>query len=181
MSVGRRRCARNRVWTRLAERSGGTRRAPMGTRREPVRALVIDDDTGLAEAILDALGAVGIFAWALRPTASSSPASVARTAVAFRPDVVLLDVVMPVDAERLLVALQARPELARTAYLGCSGHSARAGRLARRLDGFLHKPFDASELVDAVRGASRLRRPPPGSCRGAARPAAAVARGEDLP
>ena len=131
----------------------------MGTTREPLRVLVIDDDTALSEAILDALGARGIFAWSVRPTASSPPASVARTAATFRPDVVLLDIVMPIDTARLLTVLRGTPELSHAVFLGCSGHAALADDIAAKLDGFLHKPFDTTELLQAVTEAATLRRP----------------------
>lgn len=132
----------------------------METKHDPVRVLVIDDDSTLSEAILDALADRGIFASALRPTASSQPSSVAGAAAAFMPDVVLLDIVMPVDTGRLVAALRAHPKLASTVILGCSGHSVLADDLADQLDGFLHKPFDARELVDAVEEAASLRKRP---------------------
>lgn len=126
-------------------------------RTEPLRVLVIDDDTRLSEAILDALGTRGVFAWAVRPTASTAAAEIAQTAAAFRPDVVLLDIVMPVDTARLAGALRERPELAKTVFLGCSGHSALAEEISEHLDGFLHKPFDTVELLTAISEASRIR------------------------
>lgn len=132
----------------------------METKRDPVRVLVIDDDSNLSEAILDALSGRGFFASALRPTASSPAASVAGAAAAFLPDVVLLDIVMPVNTEKLVVALRAHPKLAQTVILGCSGHSALADEISQHLDGFLHKPFDTAELVEAVEEAASLRKRP---------------------
>ena len=135
----------------------------METKYEPLRVLVIDDDSTLSEAILDTLSARGIFASALRPTASATAASVAGAAAAFMPDVVLLDIVMPVDTVRLVAALRAHPKLASTVILGCSGHSVLADGVADQLDGFLHKPFDATELVEAVEEAAVLRKRPSAS------------------
>lgn len=150
------------------------------TRSEPLRVLVIDDDTRLSEAILDALGTRGVFAWAVRPTASTAASEVAETAVAFRPDVVLLDIVMPVDTARLAAALRERPELEKTVFLGCSGHSALAEDISRHLDGFLHKPFDTVELLTAISEASRIRaasRKPPVSSKKKPKKSARPTRG----
>lgn len=132
----------------------------METKR-PVRVLVIDDDSALSEAILDALSGRGIFASSLRPTASSPAATIAGAAASLRPDVVLLDIVMPVDTARLVTALRAHPKLARTVILGCSGHAALADEISEHLDGFLHKPFDTAELVQAVQEAMSMRRATP--------------------
>ena len=133
----------------------------METKHDPTRVLVIDDDSNLSEAILDALSGRGFFASALRPTASSPPESVAGAAAAFMPDVVLLDIVMPVNTAKLVVALRAHPKLCRTVILGCSGHSALADEISDHLDGFLHKPFDTAELVEAVEEAATLRKRTP--------------------
>lgn len=133
----------------------------METKHDPTRVLVIDDDSNLSEAILDALSGRGFFASALRPTASSPPESVAGAAAAFMPDVVLLDIVMPVNTAKLVVALRAHPKLARTVILGCSGHSALADEISEHLDGFLHKPFDTAELVEAVDEAAKMRKRTP--------------------
>jgi DNA-binding NarL/FixJ family response regulator len=122
----------------------------------PLRVLVIDDDTGLSEAILNALSDRGLFACALRPAATSSPTAVAAAAASFRPDVVLLDIVMPVNVSKLAKELRAHPDLKGSAILGCSGHSALADGIVEKLDGFLHKPFDTSELINAVTEAACL-------------------------
>lgn len=127
-------------------------------RKRPVRVLVIDDDSRLSEAILDALSDRGIIASSLRPTASSPPAMIAGAAASLAPDVVLLDIVMPVDTARLVVELRAHPKLGRTVILGCSGHAALADDISDRLDGFLHKPFDTAELIQAVHDGMSLRR-----------------------
>ena len=129
----------------------------MQTKR-PVRVLVIDDDSRLSEAILDALSTRGIFASSLRPTASSPPKAIAGAAASLLPDVVLLDIVMPVDTARLVTELRAHPKLDRAVILGCSGHSALAEEISDQLDGCLHKPFDTAELVQAVHDGMNLRR-----------------------
>lgn len=140
-------------------------------KRDPVRVLVIDDDSNLSEAILDALSGRGFFASALRPTASMPPDSVAGAAAAFEPDVVLLDIVMPVNTQKLVVAMRAHPKLAGAVILGCSGHSALADEIADYLDGFLHKPFDTAELVQAVEEAATMRKRPADQTAKAKKPA----------
>jgi DNA-binding NarL/FixJ family response regulator len=129
--------------------------------KRPVRVLVIDDDSSLSEAILDALSSRGIFASSLRPTASSPPATIAGAAASLTPDVVLLDIVMPVDTAKLVEELRAHPKLERAVILGCSGHAALADEISHRLDGFLHKPFDTAELIEAVHEAMSMRRATP--------------------
>lgn len=126
---------------------------------KPIRVLVIDDDSSLSSAILDALSVRGVFASALRPTASMTPAKMAGAAAGMSPDVILLDIVMPVDTARLVAALRAHPKLSRAVILGCSGHAALADKISSYLDGFLHKPFDTTELLQAVEEGMTLKAP----------------------
>ena len=126
---------------------------------KPIRVLVIDDDTSLSSAILDALSIRGVFASALRPTASMTPAKMAGAAAGLNPDVILLDIVMPVNTPKLVAALRAHPKLAHVVILGCSGHAALADKISGYLDGFLHKPFDTAELLQAVEEGMSLKGP----------------------
>lgn len=115
-----------------------------------LRVLVIDDDEDLSAIIVDALREQGITAWSIRPVPSSPVESVVTTAVWFRPHVVLIDVVMPVNTGRLVEALRADPALEGATLLGCSGHAALAGPFAGMLDGFIHKPFSLRELGEML-------------------------------
>lgn len=125
--------------------------------KKPMRVLVIDDDSGLSTAILDALSIRGVFASSLRPTASTPPSKLAGAAASLKPDVILLDIVMPVNTAKLVAALRAHPKLERTVILGCSGHAALADKISQYLDGFLHKPFDTAELLQAVEEGMSLK------------------------
>lgn len=126
----------------------------MKRRTRDARILIIDDDEELARTMVDALESEGFVAWALRPSPATRRATAAAASF-FRPDVVLLDVIMPVDTAALLRELRADPALSRAVILGCSGHSALAERLRGQLDGFLHKPFTRGELVEALTEAAR--------------------------
>lgn len=140
-----------------------------------LRVLVIDDDEDLSAIIVDALREQGITAWSIRPVPSSPVESVVTTAVWFRPHVVLIDVVMPVNTARLVEALRAEPALEGSTLLGCSGHAALAGSFAGMLDGFIHKPFSLRELgemlADAVgiSASGRASTPPRGASKGKAK------------
>ncbi len=115
-----------------------------------LRVLVLEDERDLAVAMVDTFRERGIDAWALHPRAGLPVERLVSAAAAFAPHAILCDVVMPVSTTRLVRALRRHPRLRRTRIVGCSGHALRAEAFADALDGFLHKPFDADELVSSV-------------------------------
>ena len=122
----------------------------MAANNESPRVLVIDDDEDLSTTIIDTLRDEGMAAWAVRPTPSSPGSAVVTTAALFRPHVILLDIVMPVDTARLVKKLRAARALRGASIIGCSGHAALAEGFMDDLDGFLHKPFTRAELLETL-------------------------------
>ena len=115
-----------------------------------LRILVVDDDASVRRSISRSLQSRG---YRLREAASAGEAR--KLALAEPPDLVIMDLVLSGmegrEAANLLLAHQ--PELAVLFISGYSSQeSARMGKLgAGQL--FLRKPFDARELLDAVRRA----------------------------
>jgi CheY-like chemotaxis protein len=72
----------------------------------------------------------------------------------WRPDVVFLDLTMPDESGwEVLEAMRATPEGARTPVFILSGEddpAVAADATARGAQGFIHKPFTNSELLDAL-------------------------------
>ena len=129
------------------------------TRSRNLRVLMIDDDTDLASVVVDSLRNAGLDAWAIRPTPSGSIDGMVEAAATFRPDAILVDVVMPTDTAKLVRALRAERRLSRARLFGCSGHAILAGSFSRLLDGFLHKPFSMHELAEMLAEEFGARRP----------------------
>ncbi len=116
------------------------------------RILVVDDTLSLLDLMRDLLGAEGY---------QVSTCLVAREAypraLRLRPDLVMLDIVMPeVSGWEVLARLRADPAFARTPVIVCTAYVAEAlGRLAelRGPDvhlGLLPKPFELEELLEVV-------------------------------
>lgn len=115
------------------------------------RVLLVDDDPDIrfiAELSLARVGGMEV------SVAGSGPEALARLAVA-RPDVVLLDMVMPgMDGAAVMRAVQARPELAELPVIFLTGktqdHELDA-YLALGAAGLIEKPFDPMTLPALVR------------------------------
>jgi CheY-like chemotaxis protein len=116
-----------------------------------LRVLVIDDDSELATVVVDSLRNAGLDAWAIRPTPSGAIDAIVTAAAAFKPDAILIDIVMPTDTASLVRGLKREPLLRRAKLFGCSGHAVLANSFAGLLDGFLHKPFTMTELAELLR------------------------------
>jgi CheY-like chemotaxis protein len=122
-------------------------------RSKMARILVVDDTPALLDTVRGVLEAEGY------DVATCLEARLAVSlARAERPDVIMLDVVMPeVSGWEVLAELRADAAFARTPVIVCTAYVAEAlGRLeelkagADRHLGFLPKPFDIEELIEVV-------------------------------
>lgn len=115
------------------------------------RFLVVDDE----ELVVRSLERILSRAWPKAHIACAYNGFEAGLRVAAdRPDLVLLDVVMPgVSGVEVCAAIRAQPSLAHTRVLVVSGHLGPAMRsqlTSVGADGFVAKPFTPKELVAAV-------------------------------
>lgn len=120
-----------------------------------VRVLLVEDDTLLLEVMQNILEAEG---YEVCPAANGRLA-LDQFAVS-RPDMVVSDVMMPeMDGFSLLQEVRALPDGVTVPFLFLSARTERTDVSQARLlgaDDYLFKPFDADELINAVR--SRLER-----------------------
>ncbi|MBK9031621.1 MAG: response regulator [Myxococcales bacterium] len=118
-------------------------------RQEAPRVLVVDDDTSVRAICHEILGQAG---YTVRELGSAELAPV--EARRFRPDLILLDVMMPViDGFRTAERLRGDPVTALTPiiFLSAKGETADKVRAFRSgAEDYVVKPFDAVELVARV-------------------------------
>src|SRR5437660_12660375 len=134
--------------------SPGTRNAdvqrPDGT---PVRVLVVDDEPSLAELLASVLRYEG---WNV--ITAGSGAEAVRTAREFRPDAVVLDIMLP-DFNGLEVMRRVRAELPQVCVLFLTARDAVEDRVAGITaggDDYVTKPFSLEEVLARLRGLLRL-------------------------
>src|SRR4051812_17514985 len=131
-----------------AESRGQLRRPDGG----PVRVLVVDDEPTLAELLSMALRYEG---WEVR--AAGDGAGAVRTAREFRPDAVVLDVMLP-DFDGLEVLRRMRAEQPDVPVLFLTARDAVEDRIAGLTaggDDYVTKPFSLEEVVARLRGLMR--------------------------
>ena len=118
----------------------------------PARALVVDDEPALAEALATALTRDG---WSVR-TAGTGAAAVEATRT-FGPDVVVLDVMLPdVDGIDLLARLRAFDDGLAVLFLTArDGVSDRVAGITAGGDDYVTKPFSLDEVLARLRGLLR--------------------------
>ena len=127
--------------------------APPLSGRERKRVLVLDDDPLMLRFVRDALASAG---WTALPT--GDPGELGHLIEAERPDLVLLDLVLPgTDGIDLMKRI---PELAELPVIFISGYGndetvARALQLGAA--DYIVKPFSPTELVARIRAALRRR------------------------
>jgi two-component system, OmpR family, response regulator len=124
-------------------------RRPDGSR---VRVLVVDDEATLTELLSMALRYEG---WEVRTAADGQ--SAVRTARGFRPDAVVLDMMLP-DMDGLEVLRRLRAEAADVPVLFLTARDAVADRIAGLTaggDDYVTKPFSLEEVVARLRGLVR--------------------------
>ncbi len=127
---------------RLSERPDGT----------PIRVLVVDDEPSLAELLASVLRYEG---WDIRTAADGS--SAVRTAREFKPDAVVLDVMLP-DFSGLEVLRRLRSELPHVCVLFLTARDAVEDRVAGITaggDDYVTKPFSLEEVLARLRGLLR--------------------------
>ncbi|MFC8227667.1 response regulator transcription factor [Streptomyces sp. NPDC057287] len=120
--------------------------------RNPVRVLVVDDEAPLAELLSMALRYEG---WEVR--SAGDGAGALRTARDFRPDAVVLDVMLP-DMDGLAVLGRLRRELSDVPVLFLTARDSVEDRIAGLTaggDDYVTKPFSLEEVVARLRGLIR--------------------------
>ena len=117
-----------------------------------VRVLVVDDEPSLAELMASVLRYEG---WAVRTAASG--ASAVRAARQFKPDAVILDVMLP-DFDGLEVLKRLRAEQPSVCVLFLTARDAVEDRVAGITaggDDYVTKPFSLEEVLARLRGMLR--------------------------
>ncbi|MFF2522200.1 response regulator transcription factor [Streptomyces liangshanensis] len=118
----------------------------------PVRVLVVDDEASLTELLSMALRYEG---WEVR--SAGDGAGAVRSAREFRPDAVVLDVMLP-DMDGLAVLGRLRRELPQVPVLFVTAKDAAEDRIAGLTaggDDYVTKPFSLEEVVARLRGLIR--------------------------
>jgi CheY-like chemotaxis protein len=122
----------------------------------PASILVVDDDADTRMAIAQLLEDAGYHA--LTASDGLQALEILRREPRLRPSLVLLDVMMPnMDGKQFREQQRLDAELGKIPVIVFSAHD-EVARIARTLEAndYLAKPFEASELVDAV---ARYARP----------------------
>ncbi|MET8679059.1 response regulator transcription factor [Streptomyces sp. NPDC004647] len=118
----------------------------------PVRVLVVDDENALADLLSMALRYEG---WEVR--SAGDGAGALRTAREFRPDAVVLDIMLP-DLDGLAVLERLRREIPEIPVLFLTAKDAVEDRIAGLTaggDDYVTKPFSLEEVVARLRGLLR--------------------------
>ncbi|WP_313879257.1 response regulator transcription factor [Streptomyces sp. FIT100] len=118
----------------------------------PVRVLVVDDEASLTELLSMALRYEG---WQVR--SAGDGAGAVRSARDFRPDAVILDMMLP-DMDGLAVLSRLRRELPDVPVLFLTAKDAVEDRIAGLTaggDDYVTKPFSLEEVVARLRGLIR--------------------------
>jgi excisionase family DNA binding protein len=118
---------------------------------DPVpRVLVVDDDQAFCEMVRDYLEMKGSFRVEIANSGFAAGMIVAR----FRPDLILMDIMMPdMDGFQVLATLRESAENRSTPVLACTAYRDPEldERIAREsFDGFLQKPLRLDHLLDVV-------------------------------
>lgn len=121
--------------------------------QDPLCVLVVDDDEATRLLIADALTAEGYTVRA----AASGPEAI-RSVRRKRPDLILLDVNMPgVDGWQVLEELRGAAGPQTPVVVMTAGYLAQDRALSSGAQGYLGKPFEVQDLVEAVQAHAGLR------------------------
>jgi two-component system, OmpR family, response regulator len=118
----------------------------------PVRVLVVDDEPSLAELLASVLRYEG---WTVKTAGNGADA--VRTAREFRPDAVVLDIMLP-DFNGLEVMRRLRAEIPQVCVLFLTARDAVEDRVAGITaggDDYVTKPFSLEEVLARLRGLLR--------------------------
>jgi two-component system, OmpR family, response regulator len=118
----------------------------------PVRVLVVDDEPSLAELLSSVLRYEG---WEIRTAADGS--SAVRTAREFRPDAIVLDIMLP-DFDGLEVMRRVRASLPHVCVLFLTARDSvqdRVSGITAGGDDYVTKPFSLEEVLARLRGLLR--------------------------
>jgi two-component system OmpR family response regulator len=118
----------------------------------PIRVLVVDDEPSLSELLMLALRYEG---WDIRTAPDGT--SALRIAKEFRPDAVVLDIMLP-DMDGITVLRRMRGEVGDVPTLFLTAKDAVADRIAGLTaggDDYVSKPFSLEEVVARLRGLVR--------------------------
>jgi two-component system, OmpR family, response regulator len=118
----------------------------------PVRVLVVDDEPSLAELLSSVLRYEG---WEIRTAADGS--SAVRTAREFRPDAIVLDIMLP-DFDGLEVLRRVRASLPHVCVLFLTARDSvqdRVSGITAGGDDYVTKPFSLEEVLARLRGLLR--------------------------
>jgi two-component system, OmpR family, response regulator len=129
-------------------------RAPVLQRADgtPIRVLVVDDEPSLAELLANVLRYEG---WEIQTASDGS--SAVRAAREFRPDAVVLDIMLP-DFDGLEVLRRVRADLPHVCVLFLTARDAVTDRVAGITaggDDYVTKPFSLEEVLARLRGLLR--------------------------
>jgi CheY-like chemotaxis protein len=124
--------------------------SPISRVNEKRRILIVDDDTNATHLVRILLEKTGHY----RVLEENNSTKAHRSARNFRPDLILLDVVMPMrDGGEIAAQIRADPELQNTPIISLTAlvtpSEAKAGV---QIDGhpFLAKPINIQELINAI-------------------------------
>ncbi len=134
--------------------TGGPGESPSNEAGRPLRALVVDDSAPVRELV-----AVNLELEGFEVRAAGDGEEGVEAALAWRPDVITMDVMMPgLDGFDALHRLRAHPTTADIPVVMVTGRAQRADRIrgdALGADAYLSKPFEPAELVAVVSDLAR--------------------------
>lgn len=113
----------------------------------PATLLLVEDDSGIRESVAECLDAEG---YRVQSTSNGEEA-LAWLRAGGRADLVVLDLVMPVlNGAEFLDALRADPALRTVPVVLMTAAMPAPGMPVPHADGYLPKPFELADLLDAV-------------------------------
>ncbi len=125
--------------------------APRSTPKRRKRILVVDDDSGLRVVLTQLLQEAGYEA-----IGAEHALAAVFAAVRARPDLILVDLRMPVmNGLELIKELKTHSDTKNIPLVAMTGHDspeARAAAVEAGCEGFLAKPFEPNNVLDRIAG-----------------------------